>query len=135
MSLGRGVPSVQKRDWASDSRGQTCPSASIKQAPQRRLPGLDQIYQDYLDDVTRECVMAWTESAIRFCTPTLRMSLATWAFTVRSSMPSTEPISLLDRPTTRSSSTSFSRSVKVTLPAGKMRSGHEVNPSHKNYRH
>src|SRR5258708_9675725 len=128
MSLGRGVPSVQKSDWASDSGGQTCPSASIKQAPQRRLPGLDQIYQDYLDDVTRECVMAWTESAIRFCTPTLRMSLATSAFTVRSSMPSTEPISLLDRPTTRSSSTSFSRSVKVTLPAAYMAPCQRVHP-------
>jgi len=27
-----------------------------------------------------------------FCTPTLRISLATWALTVRSSMPRTEPI-------------------------------------------
>src|SRR5215471_19014022 len=49
---------------------------------------------DYLEEVTREWVMACTDRAIRFCTPTLRMSLATWALTVRSSMPSTEPISL-----------------------------------------
>ena len=27
--------------------------------------------------VTSECVIAWTESAIRFCTPTLRISFAT----------------------------------------------------------
>jgi hypothetical protein len=27
--------------------------------------------------VTSECVMAWTESAMRFCTPTLRISFAT----------------------------------------------------------
>src|SRR5208282_6346465 len=27
--------------------------------------------------VTRECVMAWTERAMRFCTPTLRISFAT----------------------------------------------------------
>src|SRR4029077_789238 len=83
----------------------------------------------YFDEVTSEWVIACTESAMRFCTPTLRMSLATWAFTVRSSMPSTEPISLLERPTTRSSSTSFSRSVNVTRPAGKMRPGEEVTRS------
>ena len=58
--------------------------------------------------VTRLWVMACTESAMRFCTPTLRISLATWAFTVRSSMPSTEPISLFERPVTSSSSTPFS---------------------------
>ena len=44
--------------------------------------------------VTSECVMAWTDSAIRFWTPTLRISLATWALTVRSSMPNADPISL-----------------------------------------
>ena len=38
--------------------------------------------------VTSECVIAWTDNAMRFCTPTLRISLATWAFTVRSSIPS-----------------------------------------------
>jgi len=27
--------------------------------------------------VTSECVMAWTERAMRFCTPTLRISFAT----------------------------------------------------------
>jgi hypothetical protein len=27
--------------------------------------------------VTSECVIAWTDRAMRFCTPTLRMSLAT----------------------------------------------------------
>lgn len=32
---------------------------------------------DYFEDVTSECVMACTERAMRFCTPTLRMSLAT----------------------------------------------------------
>src|SRR5579872_5932850 len=64
-----------------------------------------------------------SESAMRFCTPTLRINLATWAFTVRSSMPRAAPISLLERPATSISSTSFSRSVKVTRPAGKMRPG------------
>src|SRR5256885_7048932 len=73
--------------------------------------------------VTSEWVMAWTESAMRFCTPTLRINLATCAFTVRSSMPRAEPISLLERPATSISSTSFSRSVKVTRPAGNMRPG------------
>src|SRR2546427_13198606 len=75
--------------------------------------------------VTREWVMACTESAIRFCTPTLRISLATCAFTVRSSIPRAEPISLLERPATSISRTSFSRSVKVTRPAGKIRPGAE----------
>ena len=37
--------------------------------------------------VTSECVMACTDNAIRFCTPTFLISLATWAFTVRSSIP------------------------------------------------
>ena len=59
------------------------------------------------------------------------MSLATCALTVRSSMPSEAPISLLERPATSSSSTSFSRSVKVTRPAGKMRPGDEVTRSMK----
>src|SRR5205807_10160579 len=72
---------------------------------------------------TREFVMACTESAIRFCTPTLRISLATWALTVRSLMPSGAPISLFDWPATSISKTSFSRSVKVTRPAGKMGPG------------
>src|ERR1700686_5904126 len=99
-------------------------------ARQRDLSGLNSCWH-YLEEVTSECVIACTESAMRFCTPTLRMSLATWAFTVRSSIPSTEPISLLERPTTRSSSTSFSRSVNVTLPAGKIRPGDEVTRSMK----
>jgi len=34
--------------------------------------------------VTSECVIACTDRAIRFCTPTLRINLATCAFTVRS---------------------------------------------------
>jgi len=72
---------------------------------------------------TSECVMACTESAIRLCTPTLRISLATWALTVRSLMPSGAPISLFDWPATSISKTSFSRSVKVTGPAGKMGPG------------
>ena len=38
--------------------------------------------------VTSECVIACTDNAIRFCTPTLRISFATCAFTVRSSIPS-----------------------------------------------
>src|SRR6266550_3310526 len=80
-------------------------------------------------DVTREWVMACTESAIRFCTPTLRISLATCAFTVRSSIPRAEPISLLERPATNISRTSFSRSVKVTRPAGKIRPGAELTRS------
>src|SRR6266550_1335332 len=79
--------------------------------------------------VTREWVMACTDSAIRFCTPTLRISLATWAFTVRSSIPRAEPISLFERPATSISSTSFSRSVKATRPAGKMRPGEELTRS------
>src|SRR5438309_9502690 len=79
--------------------------------------------------VTREWVMACTESAIRFCTPTLRINLATCAFTVRSSMPRAAPISLLERPATSISRTSFSRSVKVTRPAGKIRPGDEVTRS------
>src|SRR5438045_3067621 len=45
--------------------------------------------------VTREWVTAWIESAMRFGTPTLRINLATWALTVRSSMPRAEPLSLL----------------------------------------
>src|SRR5438309_6356756 len=79
--------------------------------------------------VTREWVMACTESAIRFCTPTLRISLATCAFTVRSSIPRAEPISLLERPATNISRTSFSRSVKVMRPAGKIRPGAELTRS------
>src|SRR5208283_5675385 len=81
--------------------------------------------------VTSECVMAWTESAMRFCTPTLRISFATCAFTVRSSMPRAEPISLLERPATSISSTSFSRSVKVMRPAGKIRPGDALTRSMK----
>src|SRR2546426_7335365 len=38
--------------------------------------GLRPVQLDYLDDVTSECVMKWTESVIRFCTPTLRISLS-----------------------------------------------------------
>ena len=60
---------------------------------------------------------------MRFCTPTLRKSLATCAFTVRSAIPSAEPISLLERLATSNSRTSFSRAVKVTRPAGKIRPG------------
>src|SRR5713226_4046188 len=75
------------------------------------------------EEETSECVIACTESAMRFCTPFLRRSLDTWAFTVRSWMPSVAPISLFDRPSTSISKTSFSRSVKVTPPAGKMRPG------------
>src|SRR5216684_3444393 len=37
------------------------------------------------------------ERAIRFSTPTLRISFATWAFTVLSSMPRVRAISRLDR--------------------------------------
>src|SRR5215831_10512672 len=84
---------------------------------------------DYLEEVTREWVMACTDRAIRFCTPTLRMNLATWAFTVRSSIPRAAPISLLERPATSISRTSFSRSVNVTRPAGKMRPGAELTRS------
>src|SRR6266849_3032553 len=72
---------------------------------------------------TSECVTACIESATRFCTPFLRSSLATWAFTVRSWMPNVAPISLFDRPPTSISKTSFSRSVKLTRPAGKRRPG------------
>jgi len=36
---------------------------------------------------TSECVMACTDKAMRFCTPTLRINFATCAFTVRSSIP------------------------------------------------
>ena len=36
---------------------------------------------------TSECVIACTDNAIRFCTPTLRINFATCAFTVRSSIP------------------------------------------------
>src|SRR6266436_6414136 len=79
--------------------------------------------------VTREWVMACTESAIRFCTPTLRISLAKCAFTVRSSIPRADPISLLERPATNISRTSFSRSVKLTRPLGKMRPGEELTRS------
>jgi hypothetical protein len=57
--------------------------------------------------ITSECVRAWTESAMRFCTPTFRSSLATWAFTVRSPIPRGDPISLLERPATSNSRTSF----------------------------
>ena len=69
---------------------------------------------------TSECVIACTDRAMRFCTPTLRISLATCAFTVRSSIPNTEPISLFERPTTSISRTSFSRSVNATRPAGNL---------------
>ena len=81
--------------------------------------------------VTRECVIACTDSAMRFCTPTLRINLATCALTVRSSMVSAEPISLFERPATSSSSTSFSRSVKTTRPAGKILPGDDVTRSMK----
>src|ERR1700758_2560885 len=84
---------------------------------------------NYYFAVTSECVIACTDNAIRFCTPTFRMSLATWAFTVRSSMPSAAPISLLERPATSISRTSFSRSVNVTRPAGKMRPGEVLTRS------
>src|SRR5215472_16256750 len=83
----------------------------------------------YYFAATNECVMAWTDSAMRFCTPTLRINFATCALTVRSSMPSAAPISLLERPATSISSTSFSRSVKVTRPAGKILPGDEVTLS------
>ncbi|SRR5260370_38119630 len=89
----------------------------------------DMYFQSYFEEVTSECVIAWTDNAMRFCTPTLRISFATCAFTVRSSIPSTAPISLFDLPTTSSSRTSFSRSVNVTLPAGKIRPGDEVTRS------
>ena len=42
-----------------------------------------------------------------------------WAFTVRSLIPRGDPISLLERPATSNSRTSFSRSVKEARPAGK----------------
>jgi hypothetical protein len=60
---------------------------------------------------TMELVTAKMESAIRFSTPTLRISLATCAFTVRSSMPRLRAISRFDRAATRSLSTSVSRAV------------------------
>ena len=44
-------------------------------------------YRSYFA-ATSECVMACTDSAILFCTPTLRINFATCAFTVRSSIPS-----------------------------------------------
>src|SRR5437773_9406504 len=72
---------------------------------------------------TSECVMACTVSATRFSTPTLRISLATCALTVRSLMPSGAPISLFDRPSTSIFKTCFSWSVKATWSAGKIRRG------------
>src|SRR5947199_299581 len=33
--------------------------------------------KSYLEEITSEWVMAWTERAMRFCTPTLRISFAT----------------------------------------------------------
>jgi hypothetical protein len=63
---------------------------------------------------TRQCVTACTESERRFFTQFFCISLAMWAFTVRSSMPNNAPISLFDRPPTSISKTSFSRSVKLT---------------------
>src|SRR3954465_10722458 len=91
--------------------------------PTDKSAGPESFLAIYFEEVTSECVMACTDSAIRFCTPTLRISLATCAFTVRSSMPSADPISLLERPATSISRTSFSRSVKVTRPAGKILPG------------
>src|SRR5690242_1742436 len=87
------------------------------------------VFRRYLLEVTSECVMACTDKAMRFCTPTFRINLATCAFTVRSSMPRAEPISLFDRPATSISKTSFSRSVKVTRPAGKILPGEDVTRS------
>src|SRR5260370_1684008 len=66
--------------------------------------------------VTREFVIACTESAMRFCTPTLRISLATCALTVRSAMPRGAPISLFDRPATSLSRPSSSPPLKITRP-------------------
>jgi|ERR1700726_4433608 hypothetical protein len=71
---------------------------------------------------------AWIESAMRFGTPTWRINLATCDLTVRSSMPSAQPISLLDLPTTSISSTCFSRAVKAS-PVGRMRSEVELKRS------
>ena len=43
---------------------------------QVRNRGFPQPARNYFA-VTSECVMAWTERAMRFCTPTLRISFAT----------------------------------------------------------
>src|SRR6266478_9240977 len=88
------------------------------------MPGrATEIQFGFDEEETSECVTACTESARRLCTPFLRISLAMWAFTVRSSMPSAAPISLFDRPPTSNSKTSFSRAVKTVRPAGKKRPG------------
>src|SRR5258707_6013167 len=85
----------------------------------------------FLFTLTSECVRARNERARRFCTPSFRIILATWAFTVRSPMPRGDPISLLERPTTSNSRTSFSRSVKLTRPAGEGRDRAGPTPSNK----
>src|SRR5436190_15589341 len=109
--------------------------AKKKRPPKRALylnrglvdPGL--IFRESYFAETNECVIACTDSAMRFWTPTLRISLATCAFTVRSSIPKADPISLFERPATSISRTSFSRSVKVTRPFGKILPGEVLTRS------
>jgi len=98
---------------ASDASQQ---QAAQKQPSRMRSPNLQ-------CGETNECVMACTVSATRFSTPTLRISLATCALTVRSLMPNGTPISLLDRPSTSIFKTCVSRSVKATWSVGKIRRG------------
>src|SRR6202165_2580233 len=136
---GESRPLALKRGHILDglaARVNSCPSRSFRVAA--RLKPRSYLWNELAGHhtrnyfaVTRECVMAWTESAMRFCTPTLRISFATCAFTVRSSIPRAEPISLLERPATSISRTSFSRSVNVIRPAGKMRPGDALTRSMK----
>ena len=80
------------------------------------------LYKSYFA-ATSECVItACTDSAILFCTPTLRINFATWAFTGAffNSQLSTEFLYWIGLPPA-SPALLFSRSVKVTRPAGKIR--------------
>src|ERR1700733_12226701 len=73
--------------------------------------------------LTRECATACTDSSMQLCIPSLRIIVAMWALTVRSTMPSGKPISLLESPVTNIFKTCFSRSVMASLPLARIRFG------------
>src|SRR5208282_5488616 len=134
LDLPRRLKPIPKRSGYRSAEALRHPKSAASEICWPAKSGRNRIFPHIAKNyfaVTSECVMAWTESAMRFCTPTLRISLVTCAFTVRSFMPRAEPISLLERPATSISRTSFSRSVKVIRPAGKIRPGDALTRSMK----
>jgi hypothetical protein len=82
--IKEGIDPVKGRLF-SPKRGQNHHTGVSREFPKQLRT--DNWELAYYFVATSECVIACTDNAIRFCTPTLRINFATCAFTVRSSIP------------------------------------------------